>query len=501
MVNKYKSILALLLAFVLCWGLVGCKFVVKETQVLMNPNDQVAIKDDDNSGADDKEAKDDTPSAEGDDSSGAEGDTPSAENGDVTNNNATTPGNTTTAATNKEPKLSGSLELQIWTNENEDVANAWTDVIDAFEEATGVKVTAYIGSQANTRMTKRWQGDNPPDMALLAGSGIPDVALEASGGLYDVTELLQTGYVYGTDEKIWDVIDTNYYPTATSSTRYYRVKIYCAADGIFWDQAYMSQLGLTAPTNYTELQNFVSAAKEKGIATFTTYGTAGHYALNSMVMPAIAAYGTDVYDKCAQGLASGWGSNEVREVFQRWYDFCRMDNALLKGTSSFDHTTSQMKWLNHDALLIGNGQWLPYEVENNTPAAFQMNFATSPLTLASQKPTVLMGAGSMIVAQKAKNIENAKAFARFLYTKESQETLASAQGYLTIRKDIDNSKMDTLDSQKRIISYIQSDKVQIVYNKYNWGSLNEEINAAVHGLMTGNMTVDKAVQHILNRAK
>lgn len=472
MKNRMKKVMVLLFTFALCVGQVGCRFVIREQQVLMNPQEQVAVND---TKTEEKDAEQESDTQAG-----------------------TTPG---TVAANKEPALSGTLELQIWTNENEEVANAWTDVIDDFEKATGVKVTAYIGSQANTRMTKRWMGNNPPDAALLAGSGIPDVALEQSGGLYDMTDVIKNGYVFGTNEKIWDVIETNYYPEATDTSRYYRPKLYANTNGILWDQNYLSQLGMTAPTNYTDLQNFTNSAKEKGIATFTTYGVAGHYAVNSMIMPAIAAYGTSVYDACSKGLSSGWNSPEVREVFQRWYDFCRMDGGLLQGTSSFDHTTSQMKWLNHEALLIGNGQWLPYEVKNNTPSNFQMELASSPLITEGQTPTVVMGAGSMIVAKEAKNLENAKAFIRFLYTKEAQATLAAAQGYLPVRKDIDYNQLNLMPSQKKIISYIYSGKVKIVYDRYNWGSLNEEINAAVHGLMTGNMNVDQAVQHILNRAK
>lgn len=464
-----KKIWCFMLASVFCINVTGCSFVVREQQVLMNPQETVAEE------------------------------TEEVVEGEVVEE---TTSNTDVVQTtiNQEPALSGSLELQIWTNENEGVANAWTDVIDAFEKETGVKVTAYIGSQANTRMTKRWMGDNPPDIALLAGSGIPDVALEQSGGLYDMAELLKTGYVYGTNDKIWDVVEQNYFMPESGSTPYYRAKIYAATNGILWDQTKLTELGMTAPTNFSELQSFANTAKSKGIATFTTYGTAGHYIVNSMIMPAIAAYGTSVFEQCCQGTKAGWSSNEVREVFQRWYDFCRMDGALLEGTSSFDHTTSQMKWLNYQALLIANGQWLPYEVANNTPSSFQMDFATSPLTAQGQTPAVVMGATSMIVAKKAKNLENAKAFIRFLYTKESQATLAEAQGYVPIRKDMDYKQLNVMESQKRIINYIYSGKAKIVYTRYDWGSLNEEINAAAHGLMTGSMNVDQAMQHILNKA-
>ena len=108
MKNRMKKALVLLLAFVLCIGQVGCRFVVKEQQVLMNPQEQVV---------------DNTQTEE-------------VVQEEVAEEQATAPQTSTTpvgSATNTEPALSGTLELQIWTNENEDVANAWTVVIDDFE--------------------------------------------------------------------------------------------------------------------------------------------------------------------------------------------------------------------------------------------------------------------------------------------------------------------------------------------------------------------------------
>lgn len=491
MKNKWKKLFALLLGLILCMNLTGCEFVLLEERVLLDSGDQVPDS-----------SKDNTDVAKGDDS---------GEQGDVTNTDNTqnneTPGTEQTdtpaapSSTNTEPKLSGSLEIQIFTNENEEVGNAWTSIIDAFEAKTGVKVTAYIGSQVNTQFTKRWMGSNPPDIALLAGSGIPDIALEQSGLLYDLTDVLKNGYVYGTNEKIWDVTSAKMYQQSSETAAYYRAGVYASACGIFWDQAYLSQLGLSAPKNYTELLSFVDSARSKGVAVFTTNGSTGNYATQSMVMPALAAYDQSFYEGICLGKKSAWGSQNVRDVFQRWYDFCRGDGTILTGTSTLDHTTSQMKWLNHNTLLIGNGIWLPWEVENNTPSSFQMEYATSPLILADQAATVEVQPTGMIVAKQAKNLENAKAFVRFLYTKESQELLVGAQGYLGARTDLnyDTISMDAVS--RKILKYISGGNVQVRYRNYIWGDLNEEINAAVHGLMTGEMNVDQAVKKITDKAK
>ena len=51
----------------------------------------------------------------------------------------------------EEEKLSGTLTMQVFTNESGMHSEAWTNVVTAFEEATGVSVTLLMGSQVNTQ--------------------------------------------------------------------------------------------------------------------------------------------------------------------------------------------------------------------------------------------------------------------------------------------------------------------------------------------------------------
>lgn len=467
--GRTKKIIAFVLVTIFCVIQTGCKFVYFEEEVLTNPRTEVA-----DSSETEQEEETDVPAEETDISTA------------------------TTTTVNKEPALSGSLEIQIFTNESASSGDVWTTVLNDFEELTGVKVTAYIGSQVNTQMTKRWMGGNPPDLALLDGSGIPVEALETSGALYEVTDLLKNGYVYGTNEKIWDVTNHNIFDRMNESDHYYRSGFMAAAYGTLYDENYLKQLGVTAPSNYDELMNtFLPATKAKGAVAFTTYGTTGSYPTWSMVMPALAAYGQDYVDDVLLGKKSAWQTPEVRSVFERWYTFCNTPGAMLDGTATFDHTISQMKWLKHDAALIGNGIWLPWEVENTTPSDFAMSFKTSPLTLAGQKPAVLTQSTSMIIASKAKNLENAKAFVRYLYTKEVQAKFVASYGYIGARTDMNYANVSGLSAaSKRILQYIYSDQVTIVWKRFNWGDLNDTVNGMIQGMMTGKTSVDAAINEL-----
>ena len=396
----------------------------------------------------------------------------------------------------EEPILSGVLELEIWTNESESMSNAWTEVIDEFEKDTGVEVTAHIGSQVVTQLAPRWRDGNPPDAALLAGT-IPIEAWERDGKLYDLTEVLEEGYIYGTQKKISDYVSLDGSIRAGKNGECFRAAFMASPYGVLYDSNYIVKYG-KAPENYTELKEFSEKVIAGGDAVFTTYGNTGSYPTWAMILPAIAAYGEELLNEVLKGNPQAWQSEEVKTVLGRWREFCNTEGVLTEGTATFDHTTSQIKWLNHESVLIGNGIWLPAEVENITPKTFSMEYVSSPLISENQTPTVLAIASAMLVAKQAKNLENAKAFIRYLYTKKAQTILTTGHGYMGVRNDMNYAELPGMsDAASSILGYIFSENVNIVWQKYTWGDLNDTVNGATHGLMTGRMTVDQAVNSIV----
>ena len=445
-----KRIALIILASVLALNMTGCKFVFSRTQIAGTAIEQTVVYDDGPAG--------------------------------------------------EEPELSGVLEIEIWTNESEAISNAWTEVLDEFERDTGVQVTAYIGSQVVTQLAPRWRDGNPPDLALLAGT-IPIEAWEREGRLMDLTDLLSEGYIYGTQKKISDYVDLESSIKSGANGECYRAAFMAAPYGVLYDANYITKYG-KAPENYTELSEFSTAVINGGDAVFTTYGNTGSYPTWAMIMPAIAAYGEDLIDEVLKGNPEAWRSEEVKTVLARWREFCNTPGVLTEGTATFDHTTSQIKWLNHEAVLIGNGIWLPAEVANITPKTFAMEFVSSPLISEDQTLTVLARGNSMLVASKARNKENALAFVRYLFTKKAQTILTSGHGYFGVRTDMNYAELPGMsDAAANILGYIFREDVDIVWEKHTWGDLNDTVNGATHGLMTGRLTVDEAVENVAAAAE
>lgn len=413
-----------------------------------------------------------------------------------------------TVVNRTEPKLSGKLELQIFTNESQSADGGWTTVINEFEDATGVSVTAHIGSSVNTMMSGRWKKDNPPDMVWIDGSGISDLVYESSGKFYDLTSLYEEGYIYGTNTRIRDVIDPN------MMTRYegkiMRIPLLSTAGGVWYDAKFFKDNGFTVPTNYTELLAMAQQAKAEGYPAYTYPGMYANYCLSNFIMPAVAAYGQEYTDQFLSGSKAAVGDTRFKKILQNYTDFCRTDGYLMPSTTTADHTTVQQRWITHKCLLIANGLWLPDETRKLwAKQNFDMTWSPSPMIAEGQKQTVCITAKKVAVATKAKNLDNALAFVRFILREDSQNTLMYSFGYMGVRTDMqfDVQKFvqeaggsDASLATASALSYINSSKVNRVYWNESWGQLGEIISAELNNLAMkgGSTTVDSALEKILS---
>lgn len=438
------------------------------------------------------------------------GETTGTGGADTPTGNGTTTATTTktTAGVRTEPKLSGKLELQIFTNESQTADGGWTTVINEFEDATGVSVTAHIGSSVNTMMSGRWKKDNPPDMVWIDGSGISDLVYETSGKFYDITSLYEDGYVYGTNTRIRDVIDPNM--MTRNNGKIMRMPLLSTAGGVWYDAKFFKENNFTVPNNYTELLTMAQQAKAAGYASYTYPGMYASYCLSNFIMPAVAAYGQEYTDQFLSGSKAAVGDTRFKKILQNYTDFCRTDGYLMPSTTTADHTTVQQRWITHKCLLIANGLWLPDETRKLwAKQNFDMTWHPSPMIEEGQKQTVLITAKKVAVASKAKNLDNALAFVRFILREDSQNTLMYSFGYMGVRTDMqfDVQKFvqeaggsDASLSTASALSYINSNKVDRVYWNESWGQLGDIIAAELNNLAMkgGSATVDSALSKILS---
>lgn len=396
----------------------------------------------------------------------------------------------------EEPKLSGTLKMQVFTNESGAHSEAWTNVVTAFEEQTGIKVTLIMGSQVNTQYSAAWlAGESPADIVWIAGNGIADEEMEKSGMFYDLTSLIEEGTIYGTDAKIADRINQKVIEPYNGGI--YRVPLMNSTQGMWYD----ARLVEKPPVNFDEYMQLAKDLEAQGIAGMTYPGMYSDYLMWALIMPAVAAYGEEFFMQVASGQPEAFLDSRFQAVLTRYKQYCDAGH-LLKGSVSADHTTSQLNWLNNKAGFITNGLWLEAEMAEYIPADFQMRFCASPLIEKEQKPTMVVHGNDLAVSAKTENLQNALTFIRFIYRDDVQLEFMSKYSYLSALKDLSYEDAQLTDVARSTLDYFTSNQVDVINCNVSWSSLlNNTFKQVVNDLASGNMTVEQACKLLHDDAK
>ncbi len=396
----------------------------------------------------------------------------------------------------EEPKLSGELKMQVFTNESGAHSEAWTNVVTAFEEATGIKVTLIMGSQVNTQYSAAWlAGESPADIVWIAGNGIADEEMEKSGMFYDLTDFLAESTIYGTDAKISDKVNQAVIKSYEGGI--YRAPLMNSTQGMWYDARLIEK----PPVNFDEYMQLAEDLEQDGIAGMTYPGMYSDYLMWALIMPAVAAYGEEFFMQVAAGEPDTFLDPRFQAVMERYKQYCDAGH-MLKGSVSADHTTSQLNWLNNKAGFITNGLWLEAEMAEYIPTGFQMRFCASPLIESSQKPTMVVHGNNLAVSAKTENLENALTFLRFIYRDDVQLEFLSKYSYLSALKDLSYEDAELTDVARSTLDYFTSDQVDVVNCNVSWSSLlNNTFKQVVNDIASGTMSVEQACQLLHADAK
>lgn len=396
----------------------------------------------------------------------------------------------------EEPQQSGTLKIQVFTNESGSQSEAWTNVVTAFEELTGIRVTLIMGSQVNTQYSAAWlAGESPADIVWIAGNGIADEEMEQSGMFYDLTDVLNNQTVYGTDALIADRVNMDVIQSYNGGI--YRVPLMTSVQGMWYDSALIEQ----APVNFEEYMQAAESLNEQGIAGMTYPGMYADYNVWALIMPAVAAYGEEYFLQVASGDPDAFLDDRFASVLERYKQYCDA-GYMLKGSVAADHTTSQLNWLNHKAGFITNGLWLEAEMADYIPAGFQMRFCASPLIESSQKPTLVLHSNDLAVSAKTENLEAALTFIRFIYREDVQLEYMSKYSYLSALKGLDYEDAELTQVARSTLDYFNSSRVDVINCNVSWSSLlNNTFKQVINDITSGAMSVEQACQTLHEDAK
>jgi len=390
-------------------------------------------------------------------------------------------------------ELSGTFELQIFVGGYG--SEAWEEIIADFEELhPDLDVVAYMDSNVNKQMQTRWMQGNPPDFVFLTGSNLPIATYRDEGKLLDLTSFYEKATIAGTDIALKEKLSTN------SIKRFddviYSLPIIEGAYGIWYDEVYLKEIGMTIPTNYEEMLAFGQEAKSKGIASIIYPGLNAMYLTQSLIFPALAVYGQEYFDRItAASDVEAFKDERFRDVMTRFKAL--VDTGMFsEGTVSLNHIQSQMQWLQHKAVFIPNGMWLENEMKKDIPDGFTMNYAVPMMNKADEEQVIVTSGAQIGVATDGDNKEAALEFIRFMYKDENMAKFAQYSEALP-STNVDLSGVKISETTKRAQAILADPSYKHVSVNLSWGPVDAVMIDVVNQMVLGQMNVDQAIDKLV----
>lgn len=393
---------------------------------------------------------------------------------------------------NESGVLEGSFELQIFAGGYG--SQAWEEIVAAFEaEHPELDVIVYMDANVNKQMQTRWIQGNPPDFVFLTGSNLPIEEYLAEGLLMDLTDFYETAKMCDSEDLLKDHI--NPYLVPRYDGKVVQMPILMSCYGMWYDAALYEQQGLTQPSNFDEMKALGATAKSKNLSTFIYPGQNAGYLTWGLVMPAVAAYGQEYFDKIHLASdPSAFRDQRFISVLKRLEELADA-GYFHQGTVSLNHIQSQMQWLQHSGLMIPNGLWLENEMKKDIPDGFKMRYSPSPLITADQTPTIISDSATVGIPTAAKNPDAAKEFLRFLYKPENIVKFTEMAN-VPIATDADTSHTELSDSAKYVQTVLNGDNIQLVKKNGGWGSVDSVFNDCMNKIVLNKMSAEEAAEEI-----
>lgn len=389
-------------------------------------------------------------------------------------------------------ELTGTFELQIFTGGYS--AEPWEEIIAAFEEEhPDLDVVAYMGADINKKMQTRWIQGESPDFVYLEGANLPLQTYMDEGKLLDLTSFYEKATIAGSDELLKDHLQSN--KVNKFNDKIFSLPFTLEAYGIWYDEAYLNEIGMTLPTNYEELLAFGKEAKTKGVDALIYPGMSPMYLVHSLVFPACAAYGQDFLNQITTASSvDAYRSKEFKDVLNRVKAMADA-GMFSKGTVSLNNIQSQMQWLAHTALLIPNGQWLEGEMEGNIPDGFKMRYAVPMMNKADEEQVIVTTSQKLGVASDGDNKEAALEFIRFLYKEENIKKFAKYWN-IALATDADLSDLNLTETALKTQEVFADPSYTQVSLDFSWGAVDAVMVDCVNRLILGELSVDDMIDEL-----
>ena len=287
---------------------------------------------------------------------------------------------------------------------------------------------------------------------------------------------------------------------STSCQPYRDGKIYNApfvltSRGCVYNRTLWEANGWTFPETWDELFEILDEAKEKGIAGWTyPAANAPDYIQNMFIPSLVSALGTE---KTLAFVDYDESVLDMPEFKQLLETYAKLGDYLMEGTLGMNHTESQAEFMLDKALFYPNGDWISSEMADAPRTDnFVWGMAAPPVYEVGETHYSRSTPAVLSVPANAKEPELAMEFIRFMYSEEgvliwaqTASQLVPVQGaadlaapyleagFASMHAELDNSATAFAYSW----TPIENSKI----------SINDVIYKSYADVVTGDMSVDE----------
>lgn len=191
------------------------------------------------------------------------------------------------------------------------------------------------------------------------------------------------------------------------------------------------------PNNWDEFMALCQKIKATGTYPMVMAGKYPYYFMYGWGAIPYCVGGDEYRDAEYKYLPDVYKSVSYKDMLIKMEQFTKK-SYFHPGTVSFDHTQSQMEFLQGKAAMITNATWVANEMKNVTPKGFKWGFMPFPGNdnSSSKKVVLSQGSSGLLIWKNKPGIEKkwAKEFVLWLLNLDVQKIIAQ-HGGVPIRKD------------------------------------------------------------------
>lgn len=368
-------------------------------------------------------------------------------------------------------ELSG--EITVWahpyTSESDKEKAMWDEIINGFEEETGVKVSFEQIPWANRdqKILTALVAGNGPDVFYAIPDQMPQYAEE--GMLLDITSYLD-------DNDMEDFVDSAMLGV-TWKDKIYGLPILQSAETFFYNVDVVEAIGEdpeNLPTTWEEFEDWAKKAEEKG---FYATSFQGGGSMNNTLYGYLWQAGGDVVTQDGEVLINSPEGVETFEFIKEMYD---------------------NKWIPEDSItaLDHNGLWDSGKILaiNGSGASISrfldlgQNVALAP-PLTNKEQATYGTTGMFVVPVSTKNQDASVEFLKYMTNAENQRSFNATTQYIPTResaKDI----YDDNEFMAQLASYSEYARPGVIHPEGR--SIMPFIQAELQAMLEGNKTPQEA---------